>query len=234
MSLPDPVLNPNAQASSFVVGHEGSTILVIDDVFGNAAEIEAYGRREAAFVRPPTFYPGLNAPLTQAFMTQLAEGLLAPLAATFGLSSEEAKAENGYFGLVTIMPRALHIMQTIPHVDNLNGRSLAVLVFLCDETQGGTGFYRHRSTGIERQTPATIKAYDQAMRSEMANLVAPGYTVGDHPLFERIGKVDLRYNRLAVYNSNLLHSGQVNPSRLSSDPAIGRLTLNLFLGAPTA
>ncbi len=39
----------------------------------------------------------------------------------------------------------------------------------------------------------------------------------------------MAFNRLVVYRSHVLHSGLLGESRLSEDPAVGRLTANSFL-----
>ncbi len=55
------------------------------------------------------------------------------------------------------------------------------------------------------------------------------YINGDTELFQRIGQVPVKFNRCIVYRSNLLHSGDINPTLgLSANPREGRLTLNSF------
>lgn len=49
--------------------------------------------------------------------------------------------------------------------------------------------------------------------------------------FERIVEIDALFNRMIVYPSNILHSGNIPPKfNFDPHPASGRLTLNhLFL-----
>ncbi len=230
MLLSRPALSPGARASSFAAGRSQSQVLVLDDAFDNAGELEAFGRGDAVFAQPATAYPGLNAPLPADALAPLIETLRPLLENTFGVPANAPLGCNGYFGLVTLKPEDLTPSQSIPHVDHVGARGLAAVAYLCGEDQGGTGFYRHRSTGFERLTTDNILTYTSVLDAEMRAGPPSGYAVGDHPLFERIGAVAARYNRLVVYNCNLLHSGQVDPARLSADPAKGRLTLNLFIG----
>ncbi len=130
---------------------------------------------------------------------------------------------------MTLKPDELSSGQAIPHVDNIGHHGLAAVAYLCSEDQGGTGFYRHRATGLERLGADTIDAYNAAIEAETLAGLPSAYTVGDHPLFACIGAAEARFNRIVIYNCNLLHSGQVDPARLSADPAKGRLTLNLFV-----
>ena len=227
MPLPDFAFNPDARIATFAVGHARSPVIVIDDAFADPQAIANYGRTEAAFGPPPTAYPGLNAPVPPQALQPLLDALRPALA---GLFPENAPlGTNGYFGLVTLAPATLAPGQTIPHVDNVGDRGLAAVAYLCDPDQGGTGFYRHRATGFERLTRDTIATYNAALDFEMRQPRAAAYPVGDHTLFECIGATEARFNRLTIYNCNLLHSGQVNPERLSADPTRGRLTLNLFI-----
>lgn len=233
MPLPQLVLNPNARVSAQTVGQSGSPVVVVDDVFANARDVARFGREEAAFTAPRVVaYPGLNAEVPEGFAAPLVTALRPVLARGFGVPSEARLAGFGYFGLVTLRPEQLDAIQAVPHVDYVGPRCLAALIYLCDEACGGTAFFRHRETGFERLTAENIGAYNAARASE-AEAGQQAYITGDDSLFERIGGVEARFNRLVVYNGNLLHSGQVNPERLSPDPKLGRLTLNFFVADPS-
>ena len=229
--LPPPLaFNPNARARSFTIGHAGSPVVIIDDVLANAGDVARFGREEAVYTQPDTLYPGVNADLSPEFVTPLARALRQVLQRGYGVPANAPVGCTGYFGLVTLRPEDLSPDQSIPHVDNIGNRRLAALIYLCDEGQGGTGFYRHRRTGFERLTQDNIDAYNAARRSEAESEGERAYILGDTASFERIGGTEARFNRLVLYHGNLLHSGQVDPARLSPDPAKGRLTLNIFIG----
>ena len=229
MSLPSLALSPAARISCFAVGREASPILVVDDAFAGAEAIAAYGRTEAVFGTPATAYPGLNATLSDDAFLSLIEDLRSHLNRVYAIPDTAPVAGTGYFGLVSLKPEDLTPGQSIPHVDNIGDRGLAAVAYFCDESFGGTGFYRHRATGFERLTRDNIMTYDAVLATETRQGLPQAYTVGDHVLFECIGTTEARFNRLVLYNCNLLHSGQVDPARLSADPAKGRLTLNAFL-----
>lgn len=230
MPLPEVALSPGADISVVTVGGQPSPVVIIDNAFTDAQAITDYGRTEAAFTAPVTAYPGLNAHLTPDFLRPVIAALRPVLHGVFGIAEGLPLGNTAYFGLVTLRPEALSPGQALPHVDAV-GRGLAMVAYLCDEDQGGTGFYRHRSTGLERLTPENIAVYNAALQFETRNGRPPAYAVGDHPLFELTGSTAARFNRLVMYNCNLLHSGQVNPERLSADPKQGRLTLNAFIAA---
>ncbi len=230
MPFPRLAFNPDARISSLALGRQASPVVIIDDVLKGAEAVAAYGRNEAAFAPPVTAYPGLNAPLPAGSLAPFIADLMPRLAGIFGIPRDTQLDGRGYFGLVTLREDDLTPGQSIPHVDNIGDRGLAAVIYLCGEDKGGTGFYRHRSTAFERLTKDNIAVYNSVLDFETRHALARRYPVGDHPLFERIGEVEACFNRLAVYPCNLLHSGQVDPSRLSADPAKGRLTLNLFMG----
>jgi hypothetical protein len=97
---------------------------------------------------------------------------------------------------------------------------------------GGTAFYRHRSTGWEYVDPARRDGYYQRLEQEIqgSDAPGPGYIGEDTALFERIGKVEGRFNRMLVYRRNCLHSGSIDNARIPpADPRHGRLSINSFI-----
>lgn len=236
MTLPMPpelMLNTEAKVSVQSLGSSRSSLLIIDNALQNADAIRDYACQHGQFDTPEaTQYPGLNARLPVGFMTPVAKALRLLLAPAFGVPVQQSVTCHGYFGLVTLPPDALSKVQVMPHVDLIGHQRLAVLVYLCDASQGGTAFYRHKTSALERLTGENFTAYTAAINAEMAEDAMPQtYVQDDHPRFERIGFTESKYNRLVVYNSNLLHSGMVNPDLLSRDPRLGRLTMNIFISA---
>jgi len=107
---------------------------------------------------------------------------------------------------------------------------MAVLLYLCGEQHGGTGFYRHKATGIQRVTPDNRDRYLDAYQQELARRPPrPRYFADSDEHFELLGMMPARRNRLVVYPGSLLHSACINPAiSLSDDPRSGRLTVNSF------
>lgn len=221
--------NPQASPQLLHLGREKTPLIVIDDALLNPeALIEA--ATEAPFQPVKTLYPGLNAPLPQPIAGGLYRGLAPLLAQVYGLKPGQKINAMGYFGLVTARPDALSAPQAIPHYDRTNPEALAILMYLCEPRFGGTGFYRHASTGFERIDAAREPAYNAALdRERPKRRATPDYFSESADGFELIGKVAAEPNRIAIYPSNLLHSGLVDPATLTSDPKTGRLTANLFL-----
>ncbi|WP_202620088.1 DUF6445 family protein, partial [Escherichia coli] len=103
------------------------------------------------------------------------------------------------------------------------------LLYLCDENRGGTAFYRHRATGLQRISADACEGYGEAVAAELERQPAlPRYFGESDAHFELLGVMRARFNRLVLYRGSLLHTAIVNPRRLSADPRAGRLTVNSF------
>ncbi len=138
------------------------------------------------------------------------------------------------FCLVTRRPDELDPWQRLPHIDQADPGHFALLHFLSPTPQGGTNFFRHRRTGFERVSPEREPIYATARKAEMmANGSPPvAYFNDSDQDFERIARFEGAYNRLLVYRGSLLHSGYIPEGfAFSPDPALGRLTCNIFIRA---
>lgn len=136
------------------------------------------------------------------------------------------------YSIATTPGRALRPIQSLPHFDGAEADRLAMVLYLFDGEQGGTAFYRHRSSGYETVNGARLHNYRQSLRNQVRQ--APEfigrYMAGSNALFEQTGQVAARFNRALIYPANCLHSGLVaNDRALSGDPRAGRLTLNFLL-----
>jgi hypothetical protein len=228
-------LNTSARLEVRRIGREQQPVVIIDGVFTNPeALVEA--ARAAAFTRPQhTRYPGLNAPLPDAYMTTLVPALRHLMTKVFDIPEKLRLTQFGFFALATLPPEALEPVQKIPHQDTPEHQRLASVHYLCPPAasgcKAGTGFFRHRSTGYEAVTPdqrahyvATVSAELEAGGAQLTRHVSE-----DTPYFELIDWVPAAFNRLVLYRSNALHSALIDGVALSDDPATGRLTANLFI-----
>jgi hypothetical protein len=216
------------------IGIEGEAVTVVDDLLHGSENLVEYAANVGAFSASRSYYPGLRAPGPPAYPPVLHEALKPILAEVYGLDPHMPFRMACVMSLVTVAPDRLDIQQRLPHVDTTDRRDLAILHFLCGPEHGGTAFFRHRRTDFEtldvqRREPF-FEALDQEIREGVE--LPGGYLTGSNPLFEQIGAVEARFNRIVIYRSALLHSGLVNAAAgLSSDPRRGRLTANTFLTA---
>jgi hypothetical protein len=222
-------LAPHARATADFIGNEREPVLQVDTMVANPeALVELAAASQFAPVHSPNGgYPGLRARAPRDYVETILRTLGGPITEAFALGSVTIARVDSAFSIATLPPDRLVPAQRAPHVDTTNAWQFAILHYLCPADQGGTAFYRHRATGFETLTDARLAAYKSA---RMGESFGDGY-IGDGDLwFERTGEVAAGFNRLVVYRSRLLHSGQIlAPERLSPDPRQGRLTLNLFV-----
>lgn len=176
-------------------------------------------------------YPGMRAPAPAAYSQQLVELMDPLIKINFGVPDElGARKSACSFSLTTVAPQDLGELQRIPHFDASTPHYMAVLLYLCDGKHGGTGFYRHKATGLQQITRAERDRYQAACYAELdRHPPPPRYFDDSSEHFEFLGMIPARFNRLVVYSGTLLHTACVNPGRsISDDPRRGRLTVNTF------
>jgi hypothetical protein len=212
-------------------GVERQPIVVID----NFAPDPRRFTDDAAFLsfRPiGEHYPGIRAIVAPVMLRDLLAALAPVVTDTFDIAAVDVI--DAFYSLVTTPSAALAPIQRLPHFDGVEQGRLALLHYLSADARGGTAFYRHRSTGFESVDAARLGPYRAALDADLrrTGLPDPGYIAGDTDLFEQVARFDGRFNRAILYRSNTLHCADIPADMvLSSDPTIGRLTVNTFLGA---
>ena len=176
-------------------------------------------------------YPGIRAQADQNYLGERMDVLRPVLTDIFGLGQGANMVECA-FSIVTTPPSDLKPIQRLPHFDTTDPKRLALLHYLSPAETGGTAFYRHKATGFEIVPPDRLDTYSKTIQAEVEADGAPPleYFTGQSARFERIGHVEAKPNRMIIYRSYRLHSGDI-PSDLPlhKDPQTGRLTLNTFL-----
>lgn len=176
-------------------------------------------------------YPGVRASVPSQYSANLTDLLEPLIRANYQVPGEFGiRKSDCAFSLTSVKPDELGPLQRTPHFDASTPHHMACLLYLCDESHGGTGFYRHISTGLQQITPATRDVYLDAYYQEI-NRRRPlaRYFDRSDEHFEFLGMVPARFNRLVLYPGSLLHSACINPARsITADPRAGRLTVNTF------
>jgi hypothetical protein len=216
------------------VGRERQAVVVVDNMLRDPAALVELVAGTCDFSPTPiagNFYPGVRAPAPDGYVPCLSEALGPVVAQVFGDLAGRKARTSSCVSLLTFTPDQLNLAQRVPHFDAADSGQIAVLHYLCGPTDGGTAFYRHRSTGFEAITPERRNGYVARLQGELEQIPPPqAYVTGDTPLFEQIGAVDARFDRVVIYRSQLLHAGNILPGcSFSDDPRQGRLTANSFL-----
>ncbi|ESQ91567.1 hypothetical protein ABAC460_06160 [Asticcacaulis sp. AC460] len=223
-------INPKAEVHLRRIGREGHPLLIIDDVL---LEPEALvGMAAEAEFAPPTgtYYPGLNAALPRSYLETLLPVLRPSFERAFAIGRDTPLVANGFFALATHRLEDFGPWQKIPHYDQLHPDHLAMVHYLCHGQGGGTAFFRHRATGYESVNPQRREAYLGTVQGELdrEGHLLTGYTGPDTPNFEMTDSVEIRFNRLILYRSNVLHCALFDGAKLDADVRMGRLTANSF------
>lgn len=212
-------------------GHSGEQVVVLDNVFAAPAEIVAAVAGQARFAPAPGTggYPGIQAPAPAAYSRALLAAAAPALALLFGHDDGAIGGIGCTFSLVTQPPKALHPLQTVPHIDIAEPDRFAVLHYLCDAPFGGTAFYRQDATGLEQVARADWPRFQAERDAGLAQPCARGYPSPATPGYTRTAAIAARMDRIVVYRSHSLHSGIIVPGLPHpADPQRGRLTGNLF------
>ena len=230
---PDFRPNPRATVRVLHMGHERGAAIVIDDFTADPGALVDYAAARGNF-RPVAgnLYPGVRSPLPDAYLRVVVGCMLEPIARVFGLTDPDPLRVQGDFSIVTTPPQQLRLLQCLPHFDTTNRNQIAVLHYLCAPEHGGTSFYRHRSSGYESIDDERHNRYMAALGAELKAGGPPEryYMQGDSPIFERIGTLDAAFNRIVLYRSATLHSGNIPRGfAFDPDPRTGRLSANTFL-----
>jgi hypothetical protein len=213
-------------------GRERQPVLVIDDYLADPEAMRAVAIDGPAFEPLGPYYPGIRSPFPDDQLDLLLSPLGPLLPRYFGYEGPAGLRECS-FSLITTKPADLMPIQRLPHFDSLEYGRLAALLFLGKGENGGTAFYRQRSTGFETVDAGRFAQYEATLNDDVAihGLPQLDYIGDDSPLYETIGLHQGIYNRMIVYASATLHSGRIPPDfAFDPDPSQGRLTVNAFLG----
>lgn len=176
-------------------------------------------------------YPGIRAQAPAGYSANLTDLLEPLIKQNFGVPEDlPLRKSMCAFSLTTTPAAELGPLQRTPHFDASTPHHMAVLLYLCDDRHGGTGFYRHNSTGLRQITPETRDPYlDRYFEEINQRPPLPRYFDHSDEQFTFLGRMPARFNRLVVYPGSLLHSACINPAlSLDSNPRSGRLTVNTF------
>lgn len=231
--------NPLIEYQVTLIGNDKTPIIIIDDAATEPENLIALacdtktGRGEY-ITQPTDFYPGVRKTMPVTYGDQLGMLLLPLLKSIFNLGAA-SRVTNvlSAFSITITPPKNLRPVQMVPHFDAVAENQLAVVHYLCDKKHGGTSWYRHKETAFEFITAERLARYGALLKQQAITEKLhqkPHYINGDTTLFERIHQVEARMNRMVIYPSNLLHSGDIDLEMgLLADPQKGRLTVSSFV-----
>jgi hypothetical protein len=215
-------------------GNENNKIIVIDHFHSNPETLLTLAETEPHFAgQSSDFYPGIRKIIESEYAEQTLAAV-APIIRDIFKPNAALRAQQNLcaFSLATTPTHQLRPIQCVPHIDTHDNNQFALVHYLCSAPYKGTSIYRHKSTGFETINSDRLEGYFKILKQEVTSGGLPNfdYINGDTVLFERIGNIELVFNRAVIYHSNLLHSGNISEAiGLSNNPREGRLTANMFI-----
>ncbi len=228
------IFEMNRQASLEVLdlGADAQPVAIID---GLAASPDTWRERGSGsgYEFRGDFYPGRRKHVDSCYFNDVGGPLGAVMRSIFGCSNF-LRVDRALYSIVSTEADDLSLAQRIPHFDDCSNNSFAMVHYLSQGNFGGTGFYRHRSTGLFQVPIARQADYLSALTQDFEIFGKPpsAYINGSTDIFEQAGRVDFRYNRAVIYRGNQLHC-PIIPQDLvhPGDPSCGRLTIAVFFRA---
>ena len=205
-------------------------IIVIDNFSPHANDLIEDSQAQI-FDHHGPHYPGVQAYAPAKYLEPSQATLRYLLSHAFDYDDIKVTLEMCMYSYVTAQPNTLTQLQRYPHYDGGNPRKVALLHYLCGESQGGTQFYRHDRTGFETVFPENAAEYRQAREEDIETLGLrhPAYFEDTEHGFTRLEFVPARFNRAILYPSSTIHSGALGSSpQFTTRPDAGRLTVNTF------
>lgn len=212
------------------IGREREPVVTIDDFAHDPASL-CLAASAASFSAIGPHYPGVRAPVSAAYFAQVGPTITA-IGREYFDYRQDARVDRSYYSLMTTAPGDLSLAQRVPHCDAYEDARLAIVHYLCPERFGGTGFFRHRSTGYESVNDVRAERFRHSLAADFAAKGEPAadYIDADSALFERIHLVEARFNRAVIYRGKLLHCATLAQDMVhTADPLEGRLTIASFL-----
>lgn len=139
-----------------------------------------------------------------------------------------------YYGHVCTEPQSLNKFQSQPHIDTRGGERLySILIYINKDEycHGGTGFYRHKESGIIRVSNEIDELGKNRgadlLVSEKAKIKTPNYITDTNDVWELVKMIPMKQNRAVIYDANIFHSTYIKDVNLFKDDG-GRKTINIF------
>jgi hypothetical protein len=215
------------------VGLEMTPVLILDNFLENLTNTLLQNLVKLDFSDAPTYYPGIRTKLPEQYILSAVQAVL-PLLQKIHSIPVHYKVEyfDSYYSLVTHAVSDLSTEQQIPHFDGTAHYRFALLHYLNPSEHGGTAFYRHNPTGIERIKESNVDEYLSSVSLYFNQNGSPNgrYIDSSDQQFTKIGEIPYVQNRMAIYPGNCLHSGTIVADKdIDPNPLSGRLTANIFI-----
>lgn len=230
------MINKSFTVQREYLGDERNKVIVCDDFLSDPLRLIEYATRTrfsaSPMLRQRKGYPGVRGPMPIEIVEPMVNNLKRIIKTEFDVPDNfHLDRPQSSLCMMTVPEEELGPHQTIPHFDTSKNQFFAALLFLCGEEHGGTGFYKHKSTGYESISSDRSDSYlDKCFEELNGKEVKKRYFSESDNYYTKIGFFPAQLNRLLIYRGCLLHSANIkSPFSLTADAGAGRLTANIFL-----
>lgn len=195
------------------VGEHATPVIVIDDFLPNAQSmVDDIAQQHRFEKKTDDFYPGVRSHAPDAYVSYLKHALptlFAELNEALATISSQPRLAMAQLSIANQHPSQLSPIQCIPHIDTQRDNEWALVHYLFCAPLGGTAFYQHLETGLERINANQYHHYFATLKRQATSVGLPpkAYINGDTTMFKQIARVEAQFNRALLYPANLLHSG---------------------------
>lgn len=228
-------VNPYCKVEKILLDDGENFVIVVDDFLLNPEEVVKFASTMAYFDpvgTDQTYYPGVR-DLMPAPYGRALQKWIEPMVSEEYFFNKPLKSPEPVckLSLVTLAAEDLVAAQKIPHVDSACEYDFAFVHYFCEKPFGGTSLYRYKPTGgISVKDNHLVSLREMSAAAAATGKEHSGYISGDTSLFERVAKVEAKFNRLVFYKSNLLHSADIPENQPHpKDVLSGRLTVASFM-----
>lgn len=225
--------NKNIKIQIKEIGIEKTAIVIIDNFSDSPQSLVKFAIEQSQLAckeREENFFPGVTGKSDPTYTKNLYLALKPIIKQVYKLPVAYPSRLESSYAMVTFSPNDLNQNQRIPHYDSVSTGQLAILHYLCEPPFQGTAFYRHKETGFETITRNRKSQYWSIAEEKLkAKHYPTQYANNGNDDYEKISDIEVKFNRLIIYPSQLLHSSLINPEDLSTNPLKGRLTLRTFV-----
>lgn len=229
----DYLVNTDADVNCDVIGNENTPIIHCDNTLVSCRELIGYALNYSDFKSSEGgYYPGPQASLPLQYVKNIVRAAVPLIQKVYKPICKQIKVRSSFFSYVATPPEELKMPQCFPHIDSSYCEGFAILHYLKSGHFGGTGFYRHKSTGYEKIDLNRAKNFSKIWSDEQKiyDLPKSQYFTQSDDRFELIKAVEYEANRIVIYPSNILHTGLINPDvDVHHNLSTSRLTANIFL-----
>ncbi len=227
-------LNPKLTIQEVKIPNTSLHAYIIDDFLLSADSVVHFAKNIAYFNpmhADNSYYPGVRDNMPEPYIRLLQhffQNFIIPKLPTNKQGT--GIVHKSLISLTSCPPSELLNEQKMPHVDSCKSGEYAFVHYLSGAELGGTSLYRYLPKDI-----IELNEQDETVLDDMLSDVSlnsnehSGYLTHSTSLFEQVLKIDAKFNRLVIYQGNLLHSANlISKESYSGDTANGRFSVTSF------